>query len=224
MRAKCQLVVLGPTAPVFKNTRVHHFKAVRLERLKQPQWAESYDDLLLTSKSSILFLRQLPKVNRIICVGDETARCLRAKHRKLPSVIVLKRQNQEGILRYYRGVKGVRRVAYPRSTAADPKIRQGLRRAGHKVSDRCLYKPHLQSPKPLLERLLLRSEAVAVLLTSPSTGRALYRAYRKLPQKIQLYAIGPTTARAARALRWSVKESPVTQLEGMLRFVLKDCL
>ena len=117
--------------------------------------------------------------------------------------------------------EAARRVLLPASALADPALADGLRRAGWEVeqvaayttvtADACDLPPHL-------EHAWAAGGVDAVVLTAPSTTRAVLKLLGPPPQGIGLVAIGATTAAATRELGLTVAAiAPSPTPEGVLQ-------
>ena len=117
--------------------------------------------------------------------------------------------------------EAARRVLLPASALADPALADGLRRAGWEVeqvaayttvtADACDLPPHL-------EHAWATGGVDAVVLTAPSTTRAVLELLGPPPQGIGLVAIGATTAAATRELGLMVAAvAPSPTPEGVLQ-------
>ena len=116
--------------------------------------------------------------------------------------------------------EAARRVLLPASALADPALADGLRRAGWEVeqvaayttvtADACDLPPHL-------EHAWATGGVDAVVLTAPSTTRAVLELLGPPPQGTGLVAIGATTAAATRELGLTVAAvAPSPTPEGVL--------
>ena len=117
--------------------------------------------------------------------------------------------------------EAARRVLLPASALADPALADGLRRAGWEVeqvaayttvtADACDLPPHL-------EHAWATGGVDAVVLTAPSTTRAVLELLGPPPQGTGLVAIGATTAAATRELGLTVAAvAPSPTPEGVLQ-------
>ena len=114
-----------------------------------------------------------------------------------------------------------RRVLLPASALADPALADGLRRAGWEVEQVAAYTTVTANARdlpPNLECMWVASGVDAVVLTAPSSTRAILDLLGPPPQRTGLAAIGATTAAAARGLGLpvaAVASSPTP--EGVLQ-------
>ncbi len=123
--------------------------------------------------------------------------------------------------------RGARRILYPRSAVAGPKLARALRRAGHRVLDLVAY--DLAPPRRLGSRALARvRRADRIVVTSPSAVDHLFSAVPRpalgtVGPGRRVIAIGPRTARAARArgLR-GVRSAPSAAEQPFSRFLLRE--
>ena len=114
-----------------------------------------------------------------------------------------------------------RRVLLPASALADPALAEGLRRAGWEVEQVAAYTTvtaDAHDLPPNLERTWATGGVDAVVLTAPSTTRALLELLGPPPQGTGLVAIGATTAAATRELGLTVAAvAPSPTPEGVLQ-------
>ena len=100
-----------------------------------------------------------------------------------------------------------RRVLLPASALADPALAEGLRRAGWEVEQVAAYTTvtaDAHDLPPDLEDRWATGGVDAVVLTAPSTTRAVLELLGPPPQRTGLVAIGATTAAATRELGLTV--------------------
>ena len=109
----------------------------------------------------------------------------------------------------------------PASALADPALADGLHRAGWEVEQVAAYTtvtadaPDLP---PHLDRTWATGGVDAVVLTAPSTTRAVLELLGPPPQRTGLVAIGATTAAATRELGLTVAAvAPSPTPEGVLQ-------
>ena len=96
-----------------------------------------------------------------------------------------------------------RRLLLPASALADPALAEGLRRAGWQVEQVAAYTTLTAAPQEVPEavRRAWSSGGVgAVVLTAPSTARAVVELLGLPPRATRVAVIGTTTARAAAGL------------------------
>ena len=114
-----------------------------------------------------------------------------------------------------------RRVLLPASALADPALADGLRRAGWEVEQVAAYTTVTADARDLpsdLERMWVAGGVDAVVLTAPSSTRAILDLLGPPPQGTGLVAIGATTATAARGLGLTVAAvAPSPTPEGVLQ-------
>ena len=114
-----------------------------------------------------------------------------------------------------------RRVLLPASALADPALAEGLRRAGWEVEQVAAYTTVTADAcdlPPDLERTWATGGVDAVVLTAPSTTRAVLDLLGPPPQGTGLVAIGATTAAATRELGLTVAAvAPSPTPEGVLQ-------
>ena len=109
----------------------------------------------------------------------------------------------------------------PASALADPALADGLRRAGWEVEQVAAYTTvtaDAHDLPPDLERTWATGGVDAVVLTAPSTTRAVLELLGPPPQGTGLVAIGATTAAAAHELSLPVTTTaPSPTPEGVLQ-------
>ena len=114
-----------------------------------------------------------------------------------------------------------RRVLLPASALADPALADGLRRAGWEVEQVAAYTTvtaDAHDLPPDLEHRWATGGVDAVVLTAPSTTRAVLELLGPPPQGTGLVAIGATTAAATRELGLTVAAvAPSPTPEGVLQ-------
>ena len=117
--------------------------------------------------------------------------------------------------------EAARRVLLPASALADPALADGLRRAGWEVEQVAAYTTVTADAcdlPPDLERTWAAGSVDAVVLTAPSTTRAVLELLGPPPQGTGLVAIGATTAAATRELGLTVAAvAPSPTPEGVLQ-------
>ena len=117
--------------------------------------------------------------------------------------------------------EAARRVLLPASALADPALAEGLRRAGWEVEQVAAYTTvtaDAHDLPPNLEDRWATGGVDAVVLTAPSTTRAVLDLLGPPPQGTGLVAIGATTAAATRKLGLTVAAvAPAPTPEGVLQ-------
>ena len=117
--------------------------------------------------------------------------------------------------------EAARRVLLPASALADPALAEGLRRAGWEVEQVAAYTTvtaDAHDLPPDLEHRWATGGVDAVVLTAPSTTRAVLELLGPPPQRTGLVAIGATTAAATRKLGLTVAAvAPAPTPEGVLQ-------
>ena len=117
--------------------------------------------------------------------------------------------------------EAARRVLLPASALADPALADGLRRAGWEVEQVAAYTTvtaNAHDLPPDLEHRWATGGVDAVVLTAPSTTRAVLDLLGPPPQGTGLVAIGATTAAATRELGLTVAAvAPSPTPEGVLQ-------
>ena len=117
--------------------------------------------------------------------------------------------------------EAARRVLLPASALADPALADGLRRAGWEVEQVAAYTTVTADARTLppdLDGAWAAGGVDAVVLTAPSTTRAVLELLGPPPQGTGLVAIGATTAAATRKLGLTVAAvAPSPTPEGVLQ-------
>ena len=117
--------------------------------------------------------------------------------------------------------EAARRVLLPASALADPALADGLRRAGWEVEQVAAYTTvtaDAHDLPPDLDRAWATGGVDAVVLTAPSTTRAVLELLGPPPQGTGLVAIGATTAAATRELGLTIAAvAPSPTPEGVLQ-------
>ncbi len=191
------------------------------------------DTLVVTSRAAVdAFLRRPSVLARlraegrpeVLAIGPGTREALRGVG--LPPTWTASTGGSAAIGRHL-AHRPARRILYPRSARAGSALPRALRRAGHRVLDLVVY--DLAPPRPLGPRALgqLRG-ADRIVLTSPSALDYLVAsvpapAIALLGPGRRVVAIGPRTARAARArgLR-DVRCAPSVAEQRFSRYLLRE--
>ena len=117
--------------------------------------------------------------------------------------------------------EAARRVLLPASALANPALAEGLRRAGWEVEQVAAYTTVTADARTLppdLDGAWAAGGVDAVVLTAPSTTRAVLELLGPPPQVTGLVAIGATTAAATRKLGLTVAAvAPSPTPEGVLQ-------
>lgn len=120
-----------------------------------------------------------------------------------------------------------RRVLYPRSSRAGPRLARLLRRQGHVVFDPITYRvaPAARLGAPDVRRVL---EADRLVVTSPSALSHLRSglgpaSFRRLRARRGIVVLGERSARAARGHGFrGVRRAPTTAEQGFTRFLVRE--
>ena len=162
---------------------------------------------------------------RVAVVGPATARAWTELTETAPDLVargsataLLKEPELAGPLP---APNAARRVLLPASALADPALAEGLRRAGWEVEQVAAYTTvtaDAHDLPPDLEHRWATGGVDAVVLTAPSTTRAVLELLGPPPQGTGLVAIGATTAAATRELGLTVAAvAPSPTPEGVLQ-------
>lgn len=162
---------------------------------------------------------------RVAAVGPATARAWTELTGTAPDLVargsaaaLLKKPELAGPLP---APNAARRVLLPASALADPVLADGLRRADWEVEQVAAYTTvtaDAHDLPPDLERTWATGGVDAVVLTAPSTTRAVLELLGPPPQGTGLVAIGATTAAAAHELSLPVAATaPSPTPEGVLQ-------
>lgn len=95
----------------------------------------------------------------------------------------------------------------PGSASASPRLHDGLVAAGWRVILAPLYSPRPVRRRPATAHRIRTGDFAAIVLRSPSAVTAVAQ-HAPVPAHTVALAVGPTTARAARARGWRVTELP----------------
>jgi len=216
-------VVIFSEWKALKSSKVLYCPAIKTLPLKKKFPQKTYDYLLLTSKNSIRYSKDLPKAKRVVIIGQETARGY--KFRKDEKVIILKKSNQDGIFKFFKkkGRPG-ESVFFPRSQVADSSLVKRLRDLKFKV---CVRSPYTTKSvpirKPLLS-LLAREKSLSFIVSSGTIIKSLrasfkVRELRNFP--VYWIAIGPVTQRALFWLKRRVQIPINPNLESAVKLALQ---
>ena len=186
--------------------------------------------LVLTSARTVEALAPylhvpVPSAPRVAVVGPATARAWTELTGTAPDLVargsaaaLLEEPELAGPLP---DPNAARRVLLPASALADPALAEGLRRAVWEVEQVAAYTTvtaDAHDLPPNLEDRWATGGVDAVVLTAPSTTRAVLELLGPPPQGTGLVAIGATTAAAARELGLTVAAvAPSPTPEGVLQ-------
>ena len=186
--------------------------------------------LVLTSARTVEALAPylhvpVPSALRVAVVGPATARAWTELTETAPDLVargsataLLEEPELAGPLP---APNAARRVLLPASALADPALADGLRRAGWEVEQVAAYTTVTADAcdlPPDLEHRWATGGVDTVVLTAPSTTRAVLELLGPPPQGTGLVAIGATTAAATRELGLTVAAvAPSPTPEGVLQ-------
>ena len=186
--------------------------------------------LVLTSARTVEALAPylnvpVPSALRVAVVGPATARAWTELTETAPDLVargsaaaLLEEPELAGPLP---APNAARRVLLPASALADPALADGLRRAAWEVEQVAAYTTvtaDAHDLPPDLDRAWAAGGVDAVVLTAPSTTRAVLELLGPPPQGTGLVAIGATTAAATRKLGLTVAAvAPSPTPEGVLQ-------
>ena len=167
----------------------------------------------------------VPSALRVAVVGPATARAWTELTETAPDLVargsaaaLLEEPELAGPLP---APNAARRVLLPASALADPALADGLRRAGWEVEQVAAYTTVTADARTLppdLDSAWAAGGVDAVVLTAPSTTRAVLELLGPPPQGTGLVAIGATTAAATRKLGLTVAiVAPSPTPEGVLQ-------
>ena len=186
--------------------------------------------LVLTSARTVEALAPylhvpVPSALRVAVVGPATARAWTELTETAPDLVA--RGSAAALLKEPElaapppAPNSARRVLLPASALADPALAEGLRRAGWEVEQVAAYTTvtaDAHDLPPNLEDRWATGGVDAVVLTAPSTTRAVLELLGPPPQGTGLVAIGATTAAAAHELGLAVAAvAPSPTPEGVLQ-------
>ena len=211
-------------------TRTVPGKAAALEATARRIVAGEAAWLVLTSARTVEALAPylhvpVPSALRVAVVGPATARAWTELTGTAPDLVargsaaaLLEEPELAGPLP---DPNAARRVLLPASALADPALAEGLRRAGWEVEQVAAYTTvtaDAHDLPPNLEDRWATGGVDAVVLTAPSTTRAVLELLGPPPQGTGLVAIGATTAAATRELGLTVAAvAPSPTPEGVLQ-------
>lgn len=211
-------------------TRTVPGKAAALEATARRIVAGEAAWLVLTSARTVEALAPylhvpVPSALRVAVVGPATARAWTELTGTAPDLMargsaaaLLEEPELAGPLP---APNAARRVLLPASALADPALADGLRRAGWEVEQVAAYTTvtaDAHDLPPNLEDRWATGGVDAVVLTAPSTTRAVLELLGPPPQGTGLVAIGATTAAATRELGLTVAAvAPSPTPEGVLQ-------
>ena len=211
-------------------TRTVPGKAAALEATARRIVAGEAAWLVLTSARTVEALAPylhvpVPSALRVAVVGPATARAWTELTGTAPDLMargsaaaLLEEPELAGPLP---APNAARRVLLPASALAGPALAEGLRRAGWEVEQVAAYTTvtaDAHDLPPNLEDRWATGGVDAVVLTAPSTTRAVLELLGPPPQGTGLVAIGATTAAATRELGLTVAAvAPSPTPEGVLQ-------
>ena len=211
-------------------TRTVPGKAAALEATARRIVAGEAAWLVLTSARTMEALAPylhvpVPSALRVAVVGPATARAWTELTGTAPDLMargsaaaLLEEPELAGPLP---APNAARRVLLPASALAGPALAEGLRRAGWEVEQVAAYTTvtaDAHDLPPNLEDRWATGGVDAVVLTAPSTTRAVLELLGPPPQGTGLVAIGATTAAATRELGLTVAAvAPSPTPEGVLQ-------
>ena len=211
-------------------TRTVPGKAAALEATARRIVAGEAAWLVLTSARTVEALAPylhvpVPSALRVAVVGPATARAWTELTGTAPDLMargsaaaLLEEPELAGPLP---APNAARRVLLPASALAGPALAEGLRRAGWEVEQVAAYTTvtaDAHDLPPDLDRTWATGGVDAVVLTAPSTTRAVLELLGPPPQGTGLVAIGATTAAATRKLGLTVAAvAPAPTPEGVLQ-------
>lgn len=181
---------------------------------------EAYDWLVLTSANGVraVFERvsQVPSSLKVAAVGPKTAEAL--ERRGVTVDLVPPAATAESLAEAMEGMRGIRRVLFPKAERAREVLPERLRAAGIPVDDPVAYRSFASVEDGAELEALRRGEVDWTLVTSPSTLEALLeRVEESVWTRTRLASIGPVTSEAIRrrGLRVAVEATSHT-VEGLL--------
>jgi uroporphyrinogen-III synthase len=191
------------------------------------------DTLIVTSRETVrrfvarpVVLRRLRRLNRlqVVSVGPRTGGALR-RVGLLPSYSA-RTGGSRSVLEHLASLPA-RRVLYPRSDRAGPRLARALAGHGHRVLDLPVYRVRAAVSAPVAwSRLLLRADLI--VFTSPSAMSHLRRSlpvttFHDLRRRPHLVVLGERSARAARGHGFAgVRVAPSTDAQRFTRFLLAE--
>ncbi len=201
--------------------------SLRFEFLKYRLPEMHFDYVVIPSKKSYEALKKKPKTKAWLFIGKKSFESSRPPSAR---VSILKNSSGEGIAEFFKGRRETSlKIFWPRSSIGRRDIPLLLRRWGHRVWVRNVYRPRGRKgcgAKFLKAVLKLQTvgDEPAVLVSSPSTFRVLQQqlGIRKLRSlKVRWIAIGKTTFACLK--KWGIKASisPEASLQGMVKTALK---
>lgn len=166
-----------------------------------------YEWLVVTSQTAIDVMHSMqvrvPESTRIAAAGETTAQALASAG-----------YNADFIPAYDNSAKGLLvewpqaqrrapervRALWLRSEHSKPALTNGLRRRGHHVDSVIAYRSVGVPVAESIQYDINHSRIRAVLVTSGSVAEQLVKQFEHIPEDIMLGAVGPRTAKDARAL------------------------
>lgn len=180
--------------------------APALERALQRLAAGEFDWMTVTSATTVDVLSAaravVPPVTRIAAVGETTAAALTAAGYRV-DLVPAEDNSARGLLEEWeaatQGVVPLRILAL-RSEIAKPLLSKGLHRIGHDVEAVVAYRTVGVTVPENVVRDVRDGLVQAILVTSGSVAEQVQAQLGPIPETTLVAAIGPRTARDARAL------------------------
>lgn len=164
-----------------------------------------FDWLTVTSATTVDVLASqqavIPDSTRVAAVGETTAAALKAVGYRF-DLVPSEENTAHGLLAEWEAATGgviPLRVLTLRSDVAKPLLTEGLRRIGHSVQSVVAYRTVGVAVSDEVKQDVAGGEVRAILITSGSVAEQVQLQLGPLPEGIVIAAIGPRTAKDARA-------------------------
>jgi len=164
-----------------------------------------FDWLTVTSATTVDVLASqhavIPETTRVAAVGETTAAALKAVGYRF-DLVPSEDNTAHGLLAEWEAATGgviPLRVLTLRSEVAKPLLTEGLRRIGHDVQSVVAYRTVGVPVDDDVKRDVASGAVKAILVTSGSVAEQVHQQLGPVPEGVVIAAVGPRTAKDARA-------------------------
>jgi uroporphyrinogen-III synthase len=193
--------------------------------------AGKFDWVTMTSATTVDVMAAygavIPATTRVAAVGETTASALRAAGYKA-DLVPSEENTAHGLLESWsQATKGIvpLRILTLRSQIAVPVLTEGLKRIGHNVRSVVAYRTVGVPVDDAIIRQVREGDFNAVLVTSGSAGEQIALQIGDIPSSTLVAAIGPRTAKDARAFGLRVDSvAPEQDVDSLLRLLIANAL
>lgn len=176
-----------------------------LERALASLAAGEFDWVTVTSATTVDVLASqhavIPDSTRVAAVGETTAAALKVVGYRV-DLVPSEENTARGLLEEWEAATGGAiplRILTLRSEVAKPLLTEGLRRIGHAVQSVVAYRTVGVPVSEDVKRDVAAGAVDAILVTSGSVAEQVQQQLGPVPDRVVIAAIGPRTAKDARA-------------------------